>query len=108
MAAYSADLLHVHDGDTMRFRITLGFGIEVEHNIRLLGVNAPELSTPAGKTSAAWATAWFAAHPGPYKLDSNPARAEDKYGRYLTSVVAADGTDLATELLAAGQAVPYP
>jgi endonuclease YncB( thermonuclease family) len=107
MATYSADLLHVHDGDTFRFRVHLGFGIQSEHNIRLLGVNAPELSTPAGATATQWVAAWFAAHPGPYIVQTHGAEI-DKYGRYLAQILAPDGACLSSDLLAAGMGMVYP
>lgn len=64
---YSATVLSIHDGDTVKLAITLrkvpkrwpvvdlGFRLRVENglltlntNIRLLGINAPELATPEG------------------------------------------------------------
>lgn len=48
MWEYRAALLNVHDGDTMRFLIDVGFDARVEDAIRLKGVFAPELSQPGG------------------------------------------------------------
>lgn len=107
MYEYAATLGEVHDGDTMHFTVDLGFGIESNHPIRLDGVNAPELATPAGKASLAWVQAWFTQHPGPYVLNTKKNHETEKYGRYLARVTAADGSVLNDDLLSAGQAVPY-
>lgn len=47
--AYSATVVSIHDGDTFRATIDLGFGVEMRDvSIRMLGVFAPELGTPGG------------------------------------------------------------
>jgi micrococcal nuclease len=45
---YAALILAVHDGDTCTADIDCGFKIHWTTNIRLLGINAPELPTPDG------------------------------------------------------------
>lgn len=42
--AYRAKVLSVYDGDTIRVKISLGFGLEmINESIRLFGINTPEL-----------------------------------------------------------------
>jgi micrococcal nuclease len=44
------ELIRVVDGDTLRLTVDLGFGLKlVNQSFRLLGVDAPELNTEAGK-----------------------------------------------------------
>jgi micrococcal nuclease len=46
---YRADVLDVHDGDTYKLRVDLGFRCAVTIQCRLHGVDSPELNTPEGK-----------------------------------------------------------
>jgi len=39
----------VHDGDTIYCALDLGFDLTVHTKVRVLGINAPELSTSEGK-----------------------------------------------------------
>lgn len=39
----------VHDGDTVYCKLDLGFELTVYARVRVFGINAPELSTDAGK-----------------------------------------------------------
>lgn len=50
MYEYKATVMGVHDGDTVTLNLDLGFRVHWEGmNVRLLGINAPELSNkPAG------------------------------------------------------------
>ena len=48
---YKAALLSVHDGDTITVMLDQGLKEYRKMNIRLFGINAPELSTPAGPPS---------------------------------------------------------
>src|SRR5215468_4459070 len=41
----------VHDGDTVYVKLDVGFDLTVYTRIRVMGINAPELSTPAGKAA---------------------------------------------------------
>lgn len=47
---YNAVVTSVHDGDTVTITVDLGFNTHiVGMDVRLNGLNAPELSTPEGK-----------------------------------------------------------
>ena len=46
---YSAEVLEVHDGDTITARLDLGFDVSIVKNLRLLDVYAPELKEEKGQ-----------------------------------------------------------
>ena len=105
---------HVHDGDTIYGTLTAdaGLGVQVTWGatggpwaVRFYGINAPELSTPAGVAAAGYLRSIVA--PGDrLTVDSY---SWDKYGRRLDGVPwLASGRSLCELMLAAGQAVPYP
>ena len=72
---------------------------------RVFGINAPELSTDAGKTALAYAQELI--HPG--DLCQVVSHGWDKYGgRFDGTIALADGQDFATAMLQAGQAVVMP
>jgi endonuclease YncB( thermonuclease family) len=48
---YKATLVRVVDGDTLILLVDLGFKVYKEITVRLARINAPEMSTLAGKTS---------------------------------------------------------
>lgn len=108
MFEYRAWLEKIVDGDTLHAGIDLGLDIATHQTIRLYGVNAPEMSTPAGVASKAWVQQWLTTHcpTGGFTLRTIKDKRE-KYGRYLGVVVAADGAVLNDDLVAAGQAVVY-
>lgn len=101
-----------HDGDTCHVDLDLGFfetlrayDIDGHPRIscRIFGMNAPELSTDAGKTALAYAAQLCP--PGTRVLVTSHGL--DKYGgRFDGSLTLPDGTDFATLMIAAGQAVP--
>lgn len=92
----------VIDGDTLKVCVDLGFTITKRENVRLLGINAPELSTTAGKAAAAWVRLWVAQHP---HLVATTAKGNDKYGRWLATIIDSDtGATLNDDVVAAGHA----
>lgn len=46
---YRASLVKVIDGDTIRALVDCGFFVFKQCDIRLLGINCPEINTPEGK-----------------------------------------------------------
>jgi len=94
----------VHDGDTVYVKLDVGFDLMVYTRIRVDGINAPELSTPAGKTARDFARTLLA--PGdPVQVVSY---GWDKYGgRIDGSVQLPDGRDFAQVMLDTGHAKPY-
>lgn len=107
MYEYSARLVRIVDADTIVLDVDLGMSVWVRGQlIRVLGVDAPEMSTEAGRAAKAWAVAWFAQHCPAGELVVRTRKA-DNFGRYLGVIVAPDGAVLADDLLAAGHATVY-
>lgn len=109
---YPAIVTDWHDGDTCHVNLDLGFAVFLYgHDLdgkpvmscRIFGINAPELSTDAGKVALAYAQQLC---PAGSKV-TVVSHGWDKYGgRFDGTITLADGRDFATEMLAAGQAVP--
>lgn len=110
MYEYGALLVRVIDADTWILDIDLGLHVWMcAMHVRAAGLNAPELSTDAGKAAKAWAESWFIAHCPEGALTVRTQRdRNDNYGRLLGTVIAPDSACLNNDLLAAAQAVPYP
>lgn len=116
MYEYLASLISVHDGDTLRMSVDLGFSIHyltpaetLPPALRLYGADAPELGRTDGLGEKARdaLSAWFADHLGPYRLQTVKDRG-DKYGRILAlAIIAADHHDLIGDLTVAGWLKPY-
>lgn len=110
---YPAQVVDLHDGDTIHLNLDLGFAQFVEaHDLdgkaimscRVFGINAPELSTDAGKAALAFAQTLLK----PGDRVTVVSHGWDKYGgRFDGTVTLADGTDFATLMLQAGQAVKF-
>jgi endonuclease YncB( thermonuclease family) len=109
---YPAKCLAIHDGDTVAFEIDLGFdhiimGLDWDGKSRLscrvAGINAPELSTDAGKAALAYAETIL--HVG--DVCQVASHGWDKYGgRFDGTITLPGGTDFAGLMLSSGHAVP--
>lgn len=110
MYIYAARLVRLVDADTWVLDVDLGMSVWMRgQRIRAAGINAPELSTDAGRAALAWAQAWFTQHCPDSTLTIRTQKdRDDNYGRLLGTILAADGACLNTDMLAAGQAVPWP
>lgn len=121
---YKATVVAIHDGDTIDVDIVLtrigiekrdldlGFnlhrcsrGIVLERqSVRLLGCNAPELATPAGKDALAFIETLV-------KVGDDVTLVShgwDKYGGRIDGAVSlADGRDLTATMIDAGHAAPW-
>lgn len=114
LGPYPAVVRDLHDGDTIHMDVDLGFGFRADaydldgHPIlscRVFGINAPELSTDAGKAALAYAQTLL--KPGDHVTVLS--HSWDKYGgRFDGTITLPDGRDFATLMLAAGQAVKMP
>jgi endonuclease YncB( thermonuclease family) len=118
---HRASVIAPYDGDTFRARIEVLTTLFHEGRLRLARVNAPELSTPAGKVAAAFTAAWLGGTPMPINLKlgfklsaSSPyplvvqVLGLDNYGRILAEVWrTVDGRNLSDDLLSSGNAVVY-
>lgn len=105
MYEYNARVVDVHDGDTLRADIDCGFGVWLSNQpLRLDGLNAPELNTPAGKASQVWLAGQLPV--GTQIVITTVKDAKEKYGRYLATIFLA-GVNLNDELIATGHALPW-
>jgi endonuclease YncB( thermonuclease family) len=103
----------IHDGDTMTLDIDLGFDHLISGqdwdgktrlSCRVLGINAPELSTAAGKAALAFAETLLK----PGDLVQVTSSGWDKYGgRFDGAVTLPDGSDFAAKMVAGNQAAPW-
>jgi len=113
-------LLEIHDADTLIIAWDLGAKTWIRpEKIRINGLDAPESGTLAGKAATAYTTQWFAEHcpTGVFtlrtlkidrkKVDALPLEKQEKFGRYLGVVIAADGHCLNDDLIATGNAKPW-
>lgn len=110
---YKGVVENVHDGDTVDVKIDLGFDLTVYARVRIKGINAPELSTDAGKAARDFAQTILPVG------SSVQVRSYgwDKYGGRidgaitLTEPVVVGGMgmrDFGTIMLQTDHAVPYP
>lgn len=91
MYEYNATVLTVHDGDTVTLDIDLGFDVHVHHPVRLVGINAPELSTPEGKAARTYIVSLL---PVGQRVTVATAKGQwDKYGRYLGTITCPGATE---------------
>lgn len=136
---YEAVVLYPHDGDTIKCCVDLdqsvrhkdadyGFHVYAENkrlvlheSFRLMGLNAPELATPAGKVALAFVQDWLSNncvqidHLGAQlfavRLTTTPVGPQqEKYGRWLAVVEPTRKggiTSLNTALLNSNNAVPW-
>jgi endonuclease YncB( thermonuclease family) len=61
--AYRATLLRIIDGDTIWATIDFGFGVRVDHKLRLRGIDTPEIDTVEGRVASEWLAARLAQVP---------------------------------------------
>ena len=104
----AAEVLRVVDGDTLTVRAKIWIGQELTTNVRLSGVNAPELSGGCDEERAlAEAARRFLAE----RVEGRPVTlrkiALDKFGGRVVALVEDGAGDLGSALLAARLAVPY-
>lgn len=106
---FPARLLRVLDGDTIRVEIRLWFRQALTEDVRLLGIDAPELGKKAGcpaeAEAAERARVRLAELLGGGQIELWNVRRE-KYGRALAKVTAG-GVDVGAEMVRAGLARPY-
>lgn len=102
---YAATITDVHDGDTVRADVSLGFDTwRHEQAFRLLSVNAIELRDPGGQEARANLLALLTATPGVILSSVKP----DKYGgRYDAHITLPDGVDVSELLIRSGWAAPW-
>lgn len=103
---YTAVVIFVKDGDSLRVNVDLGFDIWRKEDLRVFGIDAPETWTPEGKAAAAFVSALLP-QGAAVRVSTTKYRGLDKFGRYLATVTLPDGRNLSDLLLAEGHAKPY-
>lgn len=111
MYEYRAAVLRVVDGDTVWMTVDLGFRAKIDLDLRLAGINAPELPTDKGLDAKNWLIDRLnQANPRTLTIRTFPmlsgADRDDKFGRWVAVIM--DGEkNINDELVASGHAVPY-
>lgn len=107
---YRATAIDVHDGDTYRLVVDLGFKVAVTIQCRIHGVDSPELNTPEGKAARDYARAMLTPAgepPTPLVIESyKDARSFERWVCDVYVVTTTGVVSLADELLSTGHAVP--
>lgn len=99
-----AMVVRVVDGDTVvvHMEIMPGFVLHEAH-VRVQGINAPEINTPAGKVAKTAAEALLPVN----AVITLTMEATDKYGRMLAKITMTDGRSFGDAMVASGNAVVY-
>lgn len=95
----------IHDGDTLRIDLDLGFGVwKLREKFRLIGLQAPELGTPGGREARDWLRDLLPV--GTPIIVKTIKDEQEKYGRYLAAIFKGS-IDVNDALIDAGHAVPW-
>lgn len=97
-----ATVVRVIDADTIVLDLDLGWHITRRDSVRIIGVNAPELSTPEGRAAKNWAVAELPEGTEVLFISQEL----DKYGRPLGDIMYWLKI-YSQELIEQGMAVPY-
>lgn len=108
---YLADHVSTYDGDTFTARVYIWPQLSVRANVRIRGIDSPELSRRGGvsaceKELAVMARSFaeaFLSRGSVVLTNVKP----DKYGGRINANVSVNGENLADELIRAGHARPY-
>ncbi len=104
----TARVERVIDGDTIRVRVQVWIDQELAVNVRLRGVDAPELRARCDdERSRAEAARDFVIALVGEQITLHSIGRDKFFGRVVADVTVADGRDLGEALLAAGHARPY-
>lgn len=99
---FRGEVRRVIDADSLAVRVDLGFDVMVRIHVRVLGVDAPEKRTEAGRAATLYALTLLGT--GPVTLRTEHGRS---FARWLADVWLPDGTSYAHRLIEAGHATPY-
>lgn len=105
----AANVVRVVDGDTLKLKVHIWIGQTVEVDVRVAGIDAPELKgkCPAERTKAAEARDYLDSLVGGRAIRIAQIR-NDKYGgRVIADVTEPEAGDIATAMLARGLARTY-
>ena len=96
---YWATVERVVDGDTFDVRLDVGFNIKFSDRMRLNGINAPELRTPAGKRAKVFLERYLAKCP----LVVIRSYKKESLGRWMADCFVIQGCDDPHKIAAEGQ-----
>lgn len=100
---YPATILDVHDGDSLRASLSLGFGITFDCAVRLQGLNARELAMPGGPEARDHLAALLPIGAPVTVSVVGP----DKFGSRWDAYVISNGVDVGQRMVADGYAAPW-
>jgi micrococcal nuclease len=101
---YKATVQRVVDGDTIDFLVGLGFRINYDVRVRLIGINAPERNALGGSEATDYLKAKLPIGKEVFiETFKNPT---DKYGRWLATIYL-DEVNLNQLIIADGHAIPF-
>ena len=100
---YEALLERIVDADTFDVELDLGMRVTLRVRLRLAGVNAPEMSTEAGRVATSYLKETLPVGSRLVVRTYKP----DKYGRALADVATPHIPDLAMHLVHIGYATTY-
>lgn len=107
MYEYRAEIETGVDGVTVDDPQDLGIDVRIDLTLRLAGINAPEMSTNAGKTARAWLLERLTTPAGLATLTVRTVKdRKEKFGRYLAYLIDGAGV-INDEMVRTGHAVPY-
>lgn len=98
----SAEVIRIVDGDTVDFRIDLGYDIFCETRARLSGINAPEVTgdeKPRGLKATKHLTKLIGGKPVIVRADE-----KGKFGRWITKIYV-DKVDICDKMVEDGHAI---
>lgn len=107
---YSAFIIRVIDGDTVHARLDLGFGLFLERDIRLYGIDAPEFhgkKRPTGEPADMAKARLAELVEGRAVIVRIPEGAKEKYGRILGVIILSNGVCVNDLLVSEGLAMRY-
>lgn len=104
MYTYRAEVMRVIDGDTVELEVDCGFRLKFRDRFRLASINAPEKD--ASSTNY---LIQLLSNPdsGSYNTFTIQTTKPDKYGRWLVTILSADGSSINQKMIDAGHAIPY-
>ena len=106
MFEYAAEVVSVYDGDTIRMDVDLGMNIWLRNvSVRVNGIDAPELTTEAGKVARNFAKTLL--KPKTKVVIKTTRDKKEKYGRYLAEITLPSGESFSASMVAAGHAKTY-
>ena len=106
---YNAHLINVVDADTVDLLVDLGFRVQMQMRVRLLGIDAPERYTERGKLATQFVKNHLECYKDNLILETFKDK-QGKFGRYLGVIYRGNSEKISLndELLEKGYAVKYP